>query len=107
MTMLTHPGGPSARPRHASESRDPARIGAAAAYLATAKRLFARVLVLLAAGLTLFGGAFAASFARAWWSWPALAPTAHAVIQVALQGRGPVVAFPATAGIPRFIPALA
>ena len=49
--MLTHPGGPSARPRHPSESRDPARIGAAAAYLATAKRLFARVLVLLATGL--------------------------------------------------------
>lgn len=48
MTMLTHPGGPSARPRHA-----PARTGAAAAYLATAKRLFARVLVLLAAGLAL------------------------------------------------------
>ena len=53
MTLLTHPGGPSARPRHASESRDPARIGAAAAYLATAKRLFPRVLVLLAAGLAL------------------------------------------------------
>jgi len=53
MTMLTHPGGPSARPCHASESRDPARTGAAAAYLATAKRLFARVLVLLAAGLGL------------------------------------------------------
>ena len=51
--MLTHPGRPSARPRHASESRDPTRIGAAAAYLATAKRLFARVLVLLAAGLGL------------------------------------------------------
>ena len=51
VTMLTHPGGPSARPRHASESRDPTRIGAAAAYLATAKRLFARVLVLLATGL--------------------------------------------------------
>jgi hypothetical protein len=51
--MLTHPGGPSARPRHASESREPAQIGAAAAYLpATAKRLFARLLV-LAAGLTL------------------------------------------------------
>jgi hypothetical protein len=53
MTMLTHPGGPSARPRHASESRDPARTGAAAAYLATAKGLFARVLVLLAAGFAL------------------------------------------------------
>ena len=53
MTMLIHAGDPSARPRHASESRDPARIGAAAAYLATAKRLFARVLVLLAAGLAL------------------------------------------------------
>jgi hypothetical protein len=53
MTMLTHAGGPSARPRHASENRAPARIGAAAAYLATAKRLFARVLVLLATGLTL------------------------------------------------------
>jgi hypothetical protein len=53
MTLLTHPGGPSARPRHASESRDPARIGAGAAYLATAKRLFARALVLLAAGLAL------------------------------------------------------
>ena len=53
MTLLTHPGGPSARPRPASESRDPARISAAAACLATAKRLFARVLVLLAAGLAL------------------------------------------------------
>jgi hypothetical protein len=53
MTMLTHPGGPAARPRHASESRDPARIGVTAAYLATAKRLFTRVLVLLAAGLAL------------------------------------------------------
>ena len=53
MTLITHPGGPAARPRHASESRDPARTGTAAVYLATAKRLFARVLVLLAAGLGL------------------------------------------------------
>jgi hypothetical protein len=52
MTMLIHAGDPSARPRRASESRDPAQIGAAV-YLATAKRLLARVLVLLAAGLAL------------------------------------------------------
>jgi hypothetical protein len=53
MTMLIHAGGPSARPRRASESRDPARIEAGAAYLASAKRLFARLLVLMAAGLAL------------------------------------------------------
>ena len=40
MTLLTHPGGPSARLRHASEGRNPARMGAAAAYLTTRQTAF-------------------------------------------------------------------
>jgi len=50
MTMLTHNGGQLERGLYSSERRDPAAAAAAAARLATIKRFFMHVLMLLGAG---------------------------------------------------------
>ena len=50
MTMLAHTGGAPGRTAHSPKSRDPATAGVAAAYPAIIKRLFIRVLTMLAAG---------------------------------------------------------
>jgi hypothetical protein len=47
--MLTHTGGSFERDPYSAGSRAPVRAGAAAAYLATIKRLFMRILMMLAA----------------------------------------------------------
>jgi hypothetical protein len=49
MAMLTHTDGTFERAPYSAGGRDPARGGTAAACLATTKRLFGRVLMMLAA----------------------------------------------------------
>jgi hypothetical protein len=50
MTMLTHTRGSCESPTYSAGSRDPAGAGVATTYLAVGKRLFIRVLMVLAAG---------------------------------------------------------
>ena len=53
MTMLAHMGRPSGRPLHAPQSRSLAGADASGSYLATIKRFFVSLLVVLTAGMAL------------------------------------------------------
>jgi hypothetical protein len=49
--MLAHTGRPSGRRLHAPQSRPPAAAGVSGSYLATIKRFFVSLLVVLTAGM--------------------------------------------------------